>query len=84
MSDSPSPRREAARIEVRVLHASRRFTEFAIVDPRSSGASPLRTEVLRDNRSDSHFCRSCKSADACRHVDAVLRFSRRQHMEIVT
>lgn len=61
-------------IDVREIANTRKLTTFAVIEERR-GAESLRTEVLRNNKTESHFCRACNDTD-CRHITAVRRKSR--------
>lgn len=66
-------------MEIRTLSKTRRFTEFAVSEERRL-RDPLRTEVVKNNKTESYYCRACRVADDCRHVVAVQRFASRMHL----
>lgn len=69
-------------MEFRPIHETRRFATFAVIEKRH-GRDPLRTEIVRNNKTDSYFCRACKSADVCRHVAAARRLVNRPNLALV-
>lgn len=72
---------DTATMDLRTIANSRRFTTLAVIEPRR-GRGPLRTEVVKNNKADSCFCRACKR-ESCRHIDAARRLLSRAHLSIV-